>query len=86
MFLKKIGLSSADEAKLKAALITFAANHSTWERQVALNGGASPEMIAQGWAIVQSTFDVLSQQLTTDGNTRLIQYVMSAKAHMKVQL
>jgi hypothetical protein len=79
---KRIGFSDADAATLQAALITFAASHSAWEQSAA--NGASAQLVAQGWAIVQSTVNALSQQLTTDGYTKLIKFMTQEKTRMKV--
>lgn len=80
-FLKQIGLSDVDQASLKTALKTFAAAHSAWE---GLQGsdGASPDAIAKGWAIVQDTRDLLTNQLTAAATSRLFQYVTQAKVRM----
>jgi len=84
-FLKKIGLSDADKTTLKRALVTFAANHAVWQQNLAANiTGGSPELLAQGWVIVKNTRDLLTNELTTDGNSKLIQYVTLAKLHMRV--
>jgi hypothetical protein len=84
-FVDKVGLSDVDKATLKRVLITFASEHSALEQAIAAKGSGSPELLAQGWTIVQATRDLLTHQLTAEGNARLVQYVIRAKAHMRVR-
>jgi len=84
-FLKKIGLSDVDKTTLKNVLVTFAANHSAWQQTLATSvTGGSTEVVAEGWVIVKNTRELLTNKLTTDGNTKLVQYVTLAKLHMRV--
>jgi hypothetical protein len=85
--LKRMGLSDTDKTALKQALITFGAANSQWQREVAAGGpgGGSSQLDSAGWANVENTRQVLAQQLTSDGNAKLAQFVTQAKTHMIVR-
>lgn len=74
---KRIGLSSADETVLKQALATFNTNYSNWKQTASATSD-------QAWAIVQTTRDALTSQLSGDGNSKFSAYVALEKIHMIV--
>jgi hypothetical protein len=80
VLLRRIGLSDADNAAMKQALVTFATAYSDWKQRV--GAGATNE---EAWAIVTSMRDSLQTQLTADGNTKLAEYVGLAKRNMFVK-
>jgi hypothetical protein len=81
------GLSEADATTLKNAKAAFAGDYSAWQASARAAGSTATtaQISSQVTALVQRYQSLLVATLSTDGATKLSQFVQSAKARMVVR-
>lgn len=78
---ERMGLSNADRSTFLEVLTVFESGYSAAMASKAATG-IKPD--PQIWSVVQSARDTLQSRLTTEGNTKFIQFVTNAKKRMIV--